>query len=134
MSAYRASVVSLFAALVVLGAAGQAQEEVPSIAPTQLYEQQQQPDPPLVIDVRSVEEFRAGHLPGAMNIPHTQIAQRLDEIPRDRAVALYCMIGPRARLGEKALLDAGRTKLLHLEGGLAAWKEAGLPVEREAAP
>jgi rhodanese-related sulfurtransferase len=41
------------------------------------------------------------------------------------------MVGPRARKGEAALLGAGYTAVLHLEGGLAAWQEAGLPVEQE---
>ncbi len=46
-------------------------------------------------------------------------------------VALYCMVGPRARKGEAALLGAGYSSVLHLGDGLAAWQAAGLPVENE---
>jgi rhodanese-related sulfurtransferase len=82
-----------------------------------------------VIDVRSAEEYAAGHIPGAVNIPYDEVAARISEIDAPHGVALYCMVGPRARKGEAALLGAGYTSVLHLEGGLAAWKEAGLPVE-----
>jgi rhodanese-related sulfurtransferase len=83
----------------------------------------------LVLDVRTREEYTAGHVPGAVNIPHTELAGRLGEIESDRGVVLYCMVGPRARLGEEILRRAGVSKVLHLEGGLAAWRDADLPVE-----
>jgi len=47
------------------------------------------PQAPTVIDVRSDEEYAAGHLPGALHIPGDGLAQRLDEIPRDRPVVPY---------------------------------------------
>jgi rhodanese-related sulfurtransferase len=85
---------------------------------------------PVVIDVRTAEEYASGHVPGAVNIPFDQVAQRIAELDAPRGVALYCMVGPRARKGESALLAAGYESVLHLEGGLAAWQAAGLPVER----
>jgi rhodanese-related sulfurtransferase len=84
---------------------------------------------PVVIDVRTAGEYESGHIPGALNIPFDQVAERIAEIEAPHGVALYCMIGPRARKGEFALLAAGYQKVLHLEGGFAAWKAAGLPVE-----
>ena len=57
------------------------------------------------------------------------IAERIDELDAPHGVALYCMVGPRARKGESALLAAGHESVFHIEGGLAAWQEAGLPVE-----
>jgi rhodanese-related sulfurtransferase len=83
----------------------------------------------VVIDVRTPEEYAAGHIPGAVNIPYDQVAERISEVEAPHGVALYCMVGPRARKGEAALLSAGYTSVLHIEGGLSAWKEAGLPVE-----
>ncbi len=105
--------------------------EAPSIAPSELSARRASGIPPVVIDVRTPEEFAAGHIPGARNIPFDQVAQRISEIDAPHGVALYCMVGPRARKGESALLSAGYSSVLHLEGGLAAWQAAGLPVERE---
>ncbi len=105
--------------------------EAPSIAPSELSARRASGEAPVVIDVRTPEEYAAGHIPGALNIPFDQVAQRISEVEAPHGVALYCMVGPRARKGESALLSAGYTSVLHLEGGLAAWQAAGLPVERD---
>lgn len=104
--------------------------EAPSIAPRELQARRASGTAPIVIDVRSSEEYAGGHIPGALNIPLDQIAERISEVDTSQGVALYCMVGPRARKGEAALLASGYTSVLHLEGGLAAWQESGLPVER----
>jgi rhodanese-related sulfurtransferase len=104
--------------------------EAPSIAPSAIVEQRASGTAPLVIDVRTAEEYAAGHIPGAVNIPYDEVAARIAEVEAPHGVALYCMVGPRARLGESALLAAGHDKVHHVEGGLAAWQAAGLPVER----
>ena len=109
-----------------------AEELAASVTPANLYAQRQKGPGPFVLDVRTPAEFQAGHLPGAVNIPHDQLAERIGEVPRDREIAVYCMVGPRARLGEKTLQEAGVSTLLHLEGGFAAWRESGLPVEPRA--
>ena len=101
----------------------------PSISAAELHAQRESGAAPVVIDVRTPEEFASGHIPGATNIPFDQVAQRIAEIEAPQGVALYCMVGPRARKGESALLAAGYEKVFHLEGGLAAWQAAGLPVE-----
>lgn len=106
-----------------------AEELAPVISPVELRDRLQQVDAPQVIDVRSPAEFETGHVPGAVNIPHDELAKRLDEVNAASGVVLYCMIGPRARLGEAALREAGIDGLLHLAGGFAAWREEGLPEE-----
>jgi rhodanese-related sulfurtransferase len=103
--------------------------EAPSISAAELHERREAMAAPVVIDVRTAGEYDSGHIPGALNIPFDQVAERIAEVEAPHGVALYCMIGPRARKGESALLAAGYRKVLHLEGGLAAWKAAGLPVE-----
>jgi len=105
--------------------------EAPSIAPSELSARRASGEAPVVIDVRTPEEYAAGHIPGALNIPFDQVAQRISEVEAPHGVALYCMVGPRARKGESALLSTGYTSVLHLEGGLAAWEAAGFPVEHE---
>ena len=107
-----------------------ASPEAPRITPSGLNELRTSGAAPVVIDVRTPEEYATGHIPGAVNIPFDQVAQRISEVDAPHGVALYCMVGPRARKGESALLSAGYTSVLHLEGGLAAWQAAGLPVER----
>jgi len=101
----------------------------PSIGVTELSAQRESGPAPVVIDVRTPEEYAAGHVPGAINIPFDQVAERIGEVDAPHGVALYCMMGPRARKGESALLAAGYESVFHLEGGLAAWQAAGLPVE-----
>jgi rhodanese-related sulfurtransferase len=103
--------------------------KVASINAVELHEQRESGDAPVVIDVRTPDEYASGHIPGAVNIPFDQVAQRIAEIDAPHGVALYCMVGPRARKGESALLAAGYEKIFHLEGGLAAWQAADLPVE-----
>ena len=112
-------------------AQSEAPPEAPSITASELNARRASSAAPVVIDVRTPEEYAAGRIPGALNIPFDEVAQRISDIDAPHGVALYCMVGPRARKGESALLSAGYTAVLHLEGGLAAWQAAGLPVERE---
>ena len=85
----------------------------------------------LILDVRTPEEYARGHVPGAVNIPHTEVEARLDELSgdKDRPVVVYCERGGRAGQAEATLLAAGFTDLRHLEGDMSAWREAGRPTE-----
>ena len=107
-----------------------ADPSAPIIEPADLQARLESDTAPTVIDVRSAEEYAAGHIPGALNIPFDQVAERISTVAAPHGVALYCMIGPRARMGEVALLAAGYEQVLHLEGGLQAWQASGLPIER----
>jgi rhodanese-related sulfurtransferase len=82
-----------------------------------------------VLDVRTPQEFAAGHVPGAVNIPYDQVASQLAEIPKDKDVVLYCKSGRRAGLAADVLAANGYTKLEHLQGDMPAWLQAGRPVE-----
>ena len=83
---------------------------------------------PFVLDVRAPEEFVTGHVPGAVNIPHEQVAARLAEVPKDKEVVLYCRSGRRAGMAAEVLAANGYTRLAHLEGDMPAWIEKGRPV------
>lgn len=100
-----------------------------SIEPAALVEVLRGAEAPRVIDVRSPAEYSAGHIPGAINVPFEEIAERIVEIDAPNGVALYCMVGPRARKGETALREVGYTNVIHIEGGLSAWKAQGFAVE-----
>lgn len=84
---------------------------------------------PFVLDVRAPEEFVTGYVPGAVNIPHEQVAARLAEVPKDRDVVLYCRSGRRAAMAAEVLAQHGYTRLKHLEGDMPAWIEQGRPTE-----
>ena len=81
-----------------------------------------------VLDVRSPEEFREGHVPGAVNVPYDQIAARIAEVPKDKDVVLYCRSGRRAGIAADVLAANGYTRLSHLEGDMPAWIAQGRPV------
>ena len=81
-----------------------------------------------VLDVRTPEEYAAGYVPGAVNIPVDQLASRLAEVPRNREVIVYCRSGRRAAVAGEALKEHGYTRLEHLEGDMLGWQDAKLPV------
>ena len=62
---------------------------------------------PLLVDVRTTQEFSQGHIPGAVNIPVDELRSRLGEIPRNRPIAIYCQVGQRGYLATRILKQAG---------------------------
>jgi rhodanese-related sulfurtransferase/biotin operon repressor len=83
-----------------------------------------------VLDVRPPEEFAAGHVPGAINIPLDQLEQRLGELPSDREVVAYCR-GPYCLLAYEAVkrLRAHGFAARRLVDGFPEWRVAGFPIE-----
>ena len=84
----------------------------------------------VVIDVRPLEEFISGHIPGAISIPLAELKDRLNEIPNDKEIVAYCR-GPYCVLSPEAIkiLKNEGYEALRLEESLPEWKHAGLPVE-----
>ena len=82
-----------------------------------------------VLDVRPADEYAAGHLPKAVNIPLRELPRRLREIPRDREIVAYCR-GPYCVLAFEAvaLLRGRGFKARRLEDGYPEWRAAGLPI------
>jgi rhodanese-related sulfurtransferase/biotin operon repressor len=85
-----------------------------------------------VLDVRPPEEFAAGHLPGAVNIPVNELEKRLGELPKRKEVVAYCR-GPYCLMSYDAvqLLRKKGLKARRLQNGLPEWRLAGLPVSRD---
>ncbi|HKJ22081.1 MAG TPA: metalloregulator ArsR/SmtB family transcription factor [Gammaproteobacteria bacterium] len=83
-----------------------------------------------VLDVRPVEEYAAGHLPGAINVPLESLRRRIKELPRSRPLVVYCR-GPYCVLTLDALelLQGKGFKVRRLADSVADWRRAGLPVE-----
>ncbi|SCZ58392.1 ArsR/SmtB family transcription factor [Thiohalomonas denitrificans] len=85
-----------------------------------------------VIDVRPPEEFEAGHLPGAVNIPLSELEQHLADLPKNTEVVAYCR-GPYCVLAYEAVARLRREgfQARRLQDGFPEWKQAGLPVESD---
>ena len=86
----------------------------------------------LVLDVREPKEFDGGKLPNAVHIPLSELEQRVGEIASraGKPVVAYCARGQRSRGAGGALEKEGFKDIYNLQGGLAAWRGAGLPLER----
>jgi hydroxyacylglutathione hydrolase len=87
-----------------------------------------------VIDVRGRTEWEAGHIPGAVNMPVGHLAERVGELPADVPLVVQCRSGARSAIAASVLESLGRSPVLDLGGGLAAWEQAGYPVELALPP
>ena len=87
----------------------------------------------IVLDVRTAEEFKEGHLEGAVNIDQAQsdfIQKAKEALPADKTIAIYCRSGRRSASAAGKLAAEGY-KAVNMKGGILAWKEAGMPVTTE---
>lgn len=82
----------------------------------------------VILDVRERHEWKAGHAPGAKNIPLSTLRVRTDELARDRRYVAVCRSGSRSRSAVAQLRAAG-LDVSNLQGGMHAWTRAGLPLE-----
>ncbi len=80
-----------------------------------------------ILDVRTRNEYRKGHLRGAKNIPLADIEKRIGKIPRNKEVLVYCRNGARSVRAIRRLEVAGYPNLLHMHEGYRGWKKAGHP-------
>ena len=76
---------------------------------------------PLLLDVRTTEEFAAGHIPSAVNIPVDELRSRLAELPQDREIVAYCQVGQRGYLATRMLRQKG-LNVINLSGGYKTYR------------
>jgi len=76
----------------------------------------------ILLDVRTVEEYGAGKIGDAINIPVDEIRERLDEIPAQKTIYIYCEAGLRGYLAQRILKQKGFDKVFNLSGGYRLWK------------
>ena len=81
-----------------------------------------------MIDVRKSGEYKSGHVPGALNIPHDKLQKKLDKLEGASGVVVYCINGRRTKLAEQTLIENDVDNVFHLEGGLMGWRQAGYKV------
>lgn len=80
-----------------------------------------------MLDVREVSEWTAGHIPEATLIPLGELANRLNEVPKDVKVVVVCRSGNRSAEGRDILLQAGFETVTSMAGGMNDWAAAGYP-------
>jgi rhodanese-related sulfurtransferase len=131
MSFNRRQVVIIAALLAVTGSiyAGGNADDV--IEPSELAARIRSGTAPLIVDVRTADEFAAAHIPGAIHISHTELGERVSELDayKNKEIVVYCRSGRRAELAEAVLLNAGFMGVRDLEGHMLQWEENGYPVE-----
>lgn len=87
-------------------------------------------DQALVVDVREADEFAAGHIPGAINMPLSSFQPGKLPNPGGRQLVLNCLGGKRSGMALDTCAAAQASVDTHLAGGFGAWTKAGFPVER----
>lgn len=125
----------LLAVLLVLAGASVAMAAEAPLSVGQLAQRQQTGQAPVVLDVRHADEYRDGHIAGALNIPVEQLASRVGVlgVPHDREIVVYCVSGRRATRAQDILLALGYQHVRQLDGSLNAWRQQQLPLVRESA-
>ena len=87
-------------------------------------------EPHLLLDVRTPQEYAAGHAPGSLNIPLQEMHMRMNEIPKDRSIVCICRSGQRSGVAATHLARAGHAPVYNLSGGMMGWSAARLPMGR----
>jgi rhodanese-related sulfurtransferase len=105
---------------------GAGSDRVTTLAATQLINSRHAQ----VVDVRPAEQFATGSVPNARNIPLSEIGQRGNELRKDRPVIVVCDPGRTAHSAASKLRAGGVQEVYVLAGGVAAWREAGLPIRK----
>jgi rhodanese-related sulfurtransferase len=93
-----------------------------------------------VLDVRTPGEFNSAHIKGATLIPLKNVLgtnlssdrlleARINEIPKDKKILVYCRTGQRSSAASKMLVNSGYLHIYNILGGINAWKDAGYPIE-----
>ncbi|TDJ44577.1 MAG: rhodanese-like domain-containing protein [Gammaproteobacteria bacterium] len=141
----------IFYSVIMLLVAACAQEAAPpedtavanviiEIPAAELYQRIETDTAPLIIDVRSSDEFAAGHLPGALNVAHSEFIDTPTEsvalLPtaKDAEIVVHCVSGKRAKIAMDVISSAGYTNVSHLIGDFNGWQAAGYPIEQDNLP
>ncbi|MFN8532248.1 MAG: rhodanese-like domain-containing protein [Dehalococcoidia bacterium] len=83
----------------------------------------------LILDVRSRGEYAGGHIAGAQNVPVDEIRRDVAKIPEAERIVFVCEMGGRSAYAAALAAASGRQNLANLDGGMQAWRDAGMPIE-----
>jgi adenylyltransferase/sulfurtransferase len=111
----------------------EARREVPEVSVEDVRQRQVRDHGATVLDVREKEEYREGHLQGALSLPRGFLEIRVEEaIPDKQApIIAYCAGGTRSLIAARTLKEMGYTNVVSMTGGFTAWKNAGLPFAQD---
>lgn len=98
------------------------------VSATQAAELQDEGSSAVIIDVREPREFETLRAPGAVSVPLSEFVARLGDLPRGRQLLLVCRSGGRSLRATMYLMQQGFSNVANIDGGMIAWKNAGLPV------
>jgi adenylyltransferase/sulfurtransferase len=98
-------------------------EPLAQVGPREVKARLEGPEPPFLLDVREPHEWEIGNLAesGAVLIPYGDVSSRMEELPRERALVVYCHVGVRSAVVARLLMDAGFGQVFNLKGGYRAW-------------
>lgn len=132
-----ATLLALFAAPVAIGASSlRESSELQLVTPMEVRRILASGEGPVIVDARSVGEYRQGHVPGALNVPHKETWGRINELRpyEERGIIYYCAKGARAKIAANGLLVEGFRKVGLMTGHLQVWQELGYPLARGSEP
>ena len=101
-----------------------------NLSPTEAFSLRGERSDLYLLDVRTLGEYQQSRLEGARLIPIDQFAKRLQEVPKDRPILVYCAVGSRSAQVVNYLARKGFPEIYNLYGGIYAWAQKGLPVLR----
>jgi len=88
----------------------------------------------LILDVRTIEEYSEGHIEGSKLIPVSELGSRLNELPQDKPIIVYCRSGNRSNTAANILIENGFKKIYDMGGGILEWKKNSFPLAVEEEP
>jgi len=92
--------------------------------------QGQQAEPFLFLDVRTANEYKGGHVPGAKNVPVQVLAEHWAEVPKNKKLFVYCESGVRSTKATQILVDAGFKQVVNMKASMRGWRSADFPIEK----
>jgi rhodanese-related sulfurtransferase len=93
-----------------------------NISAQQFKDELDQRTPKYIMDVREPNEYKNGFIPGAVNVPLSQLSARINALPKDKPLYLYCQSGMRSKQAARVLAKRGYSNLINLQGGIMSWK------------
>ena len=85
-----------------------------------------------LLDVRTKEEYDAGHIKNAknINVQDSSFRSEIDKLDKTKTILVYCRSGKRSTAAVETLKEAGFNKIINLEGGILSWEESALPINK----
>ncbi len=111
----------------------EARKLVPEVGVDEVAKMLEAAEKPVLVDVREREEYREGHLPGAVSLPRGFLEMQVEsKVPDKKArIVAYCQSGTRSLLAGRLLRDMGYENVVSMTGGYGAWKNSGKPWEQD---